>query len=273
MSGFYNFTLLMSVYKNDNPHHLYDALLSVVNCTLLPHEVVIVEDGEISNLLSETISEFEHKLPIKRIPLERNLGLGKALSIGLLQCSHEWVARFDSDDICHPLRFEKQLDYIKNHGNISIVGSWIAEFQTAPENSHAYRKTPTSHQTIVEYAKSRNPFNHMTVMYRKKAVLSAGNYQDDYLYEDYALWVRMIKHGCVTANIPEFLVYARTGNGMEVRRGGIKYVKSEVKAQYNFYKLGFISLTALFKNLAIRVPVRLVPGSIRKFIYRQILRR
>ncbi|MNF81927.1 UDP-Gal:alpha-D-GlcNAc-diphosphoundecaprenol beta-1,3-galactosyltransferase [compost metagenome] len=273
LSDIYSFTLLMSIYKNDNPQCFYDALRSVVNSTLLPHEVVIVEDGEIPDSLSAIIFEFEHQLPIKRVKLEKNLGLGKALSIGLLQCSHEWIARFDSDDICHPLRFEKQLAYIERNENVGLVGSWIAEFETDPENGHAYRKTPSSHQVIIEYAKSRNPFNHMTVMYRKKAVLSAGSYQDDYLYEDYALWVRMIKNGCVTANIPEVLVYARTGNGMEIRRGGLKYAKSEVKAQYSFYKLGFLSIAELVRNLAIRVPVRLLPGSFRKFIYRKTLRR
>lgn len=267
------FTLLMSVYCKDEPSHFYDALHSILSSTIVPNEIIIVEDGEIGYDLSDVISKFELELPIKRVHLAKNVGLGKALSVGLELCSYDWIARFDSDDICHPLRFEKQLTCLEENDRLGMVGTWIAEFDSEPKNIHAYRKTPTIHQDIVKYAKSRNPFNHMTVMYKKSSVLAAGGYQDDYLYEDYALWVRMIQNGCITANIPEVLVYARTGNGMEIRRGGLKYAKSEVKAQYGFYKLGFLSITELMKNLAIRIPIRLLPGCVRKFIYRETLRK
>lgn len=267
------FSVLMSVYKNDDPIFFREALASLYRSTVIPDEVVLVVDGPIGHELEKEISHFSELLNVHLVRLKTNHGLGKALLYGFEKCSYDWIARFDSDDICHENRFEKQLSFIESNLDVDIFGSWIAEFESEPAYVHAYRKPPCDHNGILNYAKYRNPFNHMTVMYKKSSVLEAGGYQDDYLYEDYALWVRMIKNGCVTANIPEFLVYARTGNGMEVRRGGIKYVKSEVKAQYNFYKLGFISLAALVKNLAIRVPVRLVPGSVRKFIYRKTLRR
>jgi len=268
-----SFSVLMSVYKNDDPIFFRDALISLCKSTAVPDEVVLVVDGPIGCELDEQISCFKNLLNLNIVRLETNNGLGRALHYGFEQCSNDWIARFDSDDICHEERFKKQLDFINANPNVDVLGTWIAEFESEPHHAHAYRKLPCEHRDILRYAKSRNPFNHMTVMYRKSSVLAAGGYQDDYLYEDYALWVRMIKNGCVTANIPEFLVYARTGNGMEVRRGGIKYAKSEVKAQFNFYKLGFISLIELINNLAVRVPIRLVPGSVRKFIYRQTLRR
>ena len=110
-------------------------------------------------------------------------------------------------------------------------------------------------------------------MYKKEKVLAAGSYQGNYLYEDYALWVRMINDGAVTANIPEVLVYARTGNGMEIRRGGFKYACSEVSAQIDFYKSGFINELQLCKNLLVRVPVRLLPRDVRKSVYRNFLRK
>jgi len=268
-----NFSLLMSVYTKDDPEHLSLAFKSILDSTVKPDEIVLVEDGPVGLSIEKVIEEFHSKLPVKIIKIPQNVGLGRALRTGLEHCDYEWVARFDSDDVCVATRFERQTVFIECNPQVDIVGSWISEFETDFDCSHAVKRNPAEHENIMHFAKSRNPFNHMTVMYKKSLVLAAGGYQDDYLYEDYALWVRMIQNGCITANIPEVLVHARTGNGMEVRRGGIKYVKSEVKAQYNFYKLGFISLTELAKNLAIRVPVRLVPGSVRKFIYRQTLRR
>lgn len=266
------FSLLMSVYHNDSPSAFKDALDSLVNSVVSPDEVVLVEDGPLGDELQSVISSFSNKLPVKNVKLASNVGLGKALSIGLRECSHEWVARFDSDDICHPARFHTQVAFIQQHENIDIIGTAIAEFESSKDDIHAYRKPPINHDEIVEYAKSRNPFNHMTVMYRKSKVLKAGSYQDNYLYEDYALWVKMINNGAITANIPEVLVYARTGNGMEIRRGGIKYAKSEVLAQLGFYQLGFINKRQFYTNLLLRVPVRLIPGKIRKLIYRKLLR-
>ncbi|HDZ9392325.1 TPA: glycosyltransferase [Vibrio cholerae] len=266
------FSLLMSVYHKDSPSAFKDALDSLVNSVVRPDEVVLVEDGPLGDELQSVISSFSNKLPVKNVKLTNNVGLGKALSIGLRECSHEWVARFDSDDICHPARFQTQVAFIQQHEYIDIIGTAIAEFEFDQADVHAYRKPPINHDEIVEYAKSRNPFNHMTVMYRKSKVLEAGNYQDNFLYEDYALWVRMINNGAVTANMPEVLVYARTGNGMEIRRGGIKYAKSEILAQLGFYQIGFINKRQFYTNLLLRVPVRLIPGGIRKLIYRNFLR-
>lgn len=266
------FSLLMSVYHKDSPSAFKEALDSLVNSVVSPDEVVLVEDGPLGDELQSVISSFSNKLPVKNVKLASNVGLGKALSIGLRECSYEWVARFDSDDICHPARFQTQVAFIQQHESIDIIGTAIAEFESSKDDIHAYRKPPINHDEIVEYAKSRNPFNHMTVMYRKSKVLEAGSYQDNYLYEDYALWVRMINNGAITANLSEVLVYARTGNGMDIRRGGIKYAKSEILAQLGFYQMGFINKRQFYTNLLLRVPVRLVPGGIRKLIYRKFLR-
>ncbi|HHQ4767841.1 TPA: glycosyltransferase [Aeromonas veronii] len=267
------FSLLMSVYINDDVEAFSCAMESILKSTVIPDDVCIVLDGPIGVDKEDIIRRFSLLLPINYIRLPNNVGLGRALSTGLTFCKHEWIARFDSDDICHPRRFEEQLAFLSKNQSVDIIGTWVGEFESAPDFIHAIKKVPVLHLDIIKFAKSRNPFNHMSVMYKKSSVLAAGGYQDDYLYEDYTLWVRMIQNKCMTANIPEVLVYARTGNGMEVRRGGLKYVKSEIKAQCNFHKLGFLSRIELVKNLAIRVPVRLLPGSIRKYIYRKTLRR
>ncbi len=132
--------------------------------------------------------------------------------------------------------------------------------------------TPLTQKEIYRYAKSRNPFNHMTVMFSKVAVLHAGNYQNDPLYEDYALWIRMMMQQVKVANVPEVLVHARAGSSMFRRRGGWKYAANEVRFQYEFYRKGFLSLPQLARNVASRVPVRLVSNRTRAFIYQHFLR-
>lgn len=266
------FSLLMSIYIKDNPEHFYESLNSIAMSTVIPDDICIVCDGPISEEQSAILNEFGNLLPIQLIKLKENVGLGLALREGVKNCKYDLIARFDSDDICHPLRFEKQLAFMTENCMTAIVGSWIAEFEVTSEQCHAIKKVPITNHEIVRYARSRNPFNHMSVMYRKSAIIKSGNYQNNFLYEDYALWVRVILNGFQTANLPEVLVYARTGNGMEVRRGGVKYVRSEVLAQYGFYKNGFISGPKLARNILLRTPVRLIPGAFRLFLYRKLLR-
>ncbi|EKF9638646.1 glycosyltransferase [Vibrio cholerae] len=267
-----NFSVLMALYKGDCPKYFQAALHSIKESTMQPSETVVAIDGPVTAELESVLDSYYNIINLKCVRLPSNVGLGNALNSAIISCDNDWIMRFDSDDICHPERFEKQLRYLEENPHVDIIGTWIAEFDDDYHNPHAFRKPPIYHQDIVDYAKSRNPFNHMTIMYRKSKVLEAGGYKDNYLYEDYALWVRMINNGAVTANMPEVLVYARTGNGMEIRRGGIKYAKSEILAQLGFYQIGFINKRQFYTNLLLRVPVRLVPGGIRKLIYRKFLR-
>ncbi|NMU24976.1 glycosyltransferase, partial [Vibrio parahaemolyticus] len=86
---------------------------------------VIVEDGPLTDALYETLNFWENKLPIIRVKLENNVGLGKALNQGLKFCNYDIIARMDTDDVCAPSRFEKQLS-ILNDSRIDICGSWVS---------------------------------------------------------------------------------------------------------------------------------------------------
>ena len=103
-----SFSVLMSVYKNESPDFLAQALKSVVTNTVHPAEIVMVKDGPLTDELEEVLSKFQLQYPIfKFVVHEKNTGLGIALRDGLLACSHELVARMDTDDICMPNRFER----------------------------------------------------------------------------------------------------------------------------------------------------------------------
>ncbi|MGL5948593.1 MAG: glycosyltransferase [Aeromonas sp.] len=267
------FSLLMSVYGQDDPAYLQQALESLCQLTLAPADIVVVEDGPLPVAVQQVLAAYQARWPLRRHALANNVGLGAALAHGLTVCHHEWVARFDSDDICHPERFAKQCAYLAAHSEVALLGGYIAEFDHDWRQAHAVRQTPTQAQAIVAHARTRNPFNHMTVMFKKSAVLAAGNYQCEFLFEDYALWVRMLAQGVVAANLSEVLVYARTGRAMAARRGGWRYARAEVALQWRFFRSGFTSWAKLLANLCVRVPTRLVPSALRVWMYRTCLRR
>ena len=82
----------------------------------------MVEDGPLTPELYEVVEEFVHEHPeMKRVVLEKNKGLGEALNEGLKHCSHDLVARMDTDDITKPKRFEKQVKIFQKHPEVDVV--------------------------------------------------------------------------------------------------------------------------------------------------------
>jgi glycosyltransferase involved in cell wall biosynthesis len=267
------FSLLMSVYKHEKAEFFSACFDSIYEQSILPTEIILVEDGPIPLELQVAIEREEKRFPcLKRIVLEKNSGLGVALDKGLQVCSFDIVARMDTDDICMPNRFQKQLEYLHSHSDIDVLGAWITEFDYSPDNTVAIRNLPENHEDIYEFGKSRNPINHPVVMFRKHAVIEAGGYQPFPLFEDYYLWARMLKAGYRFHNMPESLLLFRRSPEMVRRRGGLTYANNEIYFQMRLYKLGYISIFRLIKNVCQRYGVRLAPNWARSLIYKHLLR-
>jgi len=267
-----NFSVLMSVYYKENAEYLNRAMRSIWDeQTIKPSEIVLVEDGKLTDELYSSVESWKNKLGniFKVIPLEKNLGLGDALNSGLKNCSYELVARMDTDDIANPKRFEKQLKIFEN-GDVDICSSWVSEFEEDENSIISYRKLPENHRDLVEYGKLRCPINHPAVMYKKSVVEKAGGYQKMMWFEDYYLWARMILSGAKFYNIQESLVNMRAGYGMLERRSGLRYGISEYNLQKEFLKLGFIDRFEFVRNVMIRFLTRIAPKSFVKIIYQKL---
>lgn len=267
-----HFSVLMSVYIKEKPQFLKESLNSVFNQTLPPDEVILVEDGPLTDELYSTIKDFTEKHEkLKIVPLNENHGLGYALNIGLKHCKYNLVARMDSDDICKPYRFEKEITFMHEHKDIDICSSWIDEFENDKNNVVSQRRIPETHEEIIKYAKYRCPVNHPTVVYKRDKIIQLGGYQN--FPEDYYLWIKMIMNGCKFYNIQESLLFFRFSSDLYKRRGGWKYAKDDIRAQINFYKVGFLNKREFLYNASIRSTVRLIPVHIRAFIYKYMLRK
>ena len=263
----------MSLYAKERPEYLRQSLDSVFHQTLQPDEVVMVLDGPISEDLHSIIKEFDsNHSNFKLITLPMNVGLGKALNEGLKHCSYDLIARMDTDDIAKPIRFEKQMSIIENNAEIQVVSCWIDEFIETTDHVVSVRKIPEFPYEIYKFGKKRCPVNHPSVMFRKKAVELAGGYRHFPLMEDYYLWIRLLLNGEKFYNIQESLLFFRTSEDTYKRRGGLKHGIDEIKFQYHIFKLGYISFGRFINNIIIRFFTRVVPNSVREFIYNRFLR-
>ncbi len=265
----------MSVYHKDDASALDAALRSVLlDQTVLPAEIILVEDGPLTDSLDQVIKKYKEIFPnFKSLKFERNQGLGTALREGLMLCSHDWIARMDSDDVSKPHRFEKQLEVISKYPDVDVVGSWIDEFCEITDNITSVKRVPEHHREIYTSAKKRSPVNHPTVFLRKSAVLAAGNYQAFPLFEDYFLWIRMLKNGAGFYNIQESLLFFRMSPETFKRRGGKTYARNERKLQRKFKQSGFINTFEMYRNITIRTGFRLIPNCCREVLYKKLLRK
>ena len=267
------FSVLMSVYYKEKPEYLKLAIDSVINQTLKPNEIVIVEDGKLTDELEKVISEYEKKYKfIKVIRFEKNRGLGIALNEGIKHCSYDYIARMDSDDVSLPNRFEIQIGFMNKYPQIDVIGSNICEYDISLEKKLNNKIVPESNEDIYKYMKKRNPFNHMTVIYKKTKVITAGSYIDCPGFEDYYLWARMASNKCNFYNIQENLVKARTDVNMIYRRGGKEYNKYIISFENKIKKIGVINSFECLCGIAIRVIVSSLPIRFRTYFYKYKLR-
>lgn len=263
------FSVLMSVYEKEKGEFLNRALLSIYDEQIIkPNQIVLVEDGPLNDELYAVIRLWQEKLPeiFTSVPLKKNVGLGDALASGMTHCQNDLIARMDSDDVAMPNRFQKQLE-IFHQMEIDVCGATIGEFEYDEQQIDGYRKTPQHHDDIVQFAKSRNPINHPVVMFKKSAVLKAGNYQKALWMEDYFLWVRMILDGARFYNIPEMLLKMRAGKGQLLRRSGLKYAVNEFKTGWKFHQMGFLSLGEFVRVFIPKFMARILPKKMLAFVY------
>lgn len=268
------FSVLMSIYYKEKPEYLSLALNSVFNQTLKATEVVLVEDGKLTNELESVISNYENKYKeLKVIKFEKNRGLGPALNDGIRACKYNYIARVDTDDVCRNDRFEIQIRYLSENPCIDIIGSNMTEYDAEMKNIVSKKVVPENHEEIKKYLKKRNPMNHPTVIYKKDKVLEANSYEDYPYFEDYYLWAKMMKNGCKFYNIQDELYNFRAGSSMIQRRGGKKYLQCILKFEKALLNLKLINKFTYYNNIMKRWIVALLPNSFREKIYHVFLRK
>lgn len=263
------FSVLLSLYKKENPKYLKEALDSIFCQTVRSDDVVLVEDGLLPDNLEVVVRDYErqyHELHVVRF--EQNRGLGVALNEGMRYCKHDIIARADTDDINHPDRFEQELKVLLEHPEYDLISAWIDEFVDNPKQIHSQRRLPEKPEDIYKYGKHRCPVNHPVAMYRKKAVEKVGGYQTDLFPEDYYLWMKMLKAGYKFYNIQDSLLSFRYNPETIKKRGGWGYAVDEAKTQWKAYhQLHYLSIADFCFNVSIRFTTRIFPNKLRQFIY------
>lgn len=235
------YSVLMSVYAKEEPVYLDTAIQSMLDQTVRTDDFVIVCDGpltaELDAVLERHLAQNPAVLHLVRLP--QNIGTGAALNIGLTHCKNELIAKMDSDDISVLDRCERQLKEFAEDDRLTVVGGNILEFTEDPAKPVSRRLVPCDNEGIQKYARRRQPFNNMTVMYKRSAVLKVGGYKAMTRSEDYDLYVRILHEGYYCKNINDDLVFARIKENAADRRTSHATYRGFIKTRWSALRLGF----------------------------------
>ena len=219
----------MSLYKDETPSYLKEAIESCLNQTVLPDEIVLVCDGPLKHDLNHVLLEYEKNAIVKIIRLTLNHGLGYALNVGLDNCRNEIIARMDTDDVNKLDRIEKQLERLRLDPCIDVLGS-CAEVINEEGVVVGEKKVPVSHD-VIKKGIWANPIIHPSVLYKKSKIIKIYGYDQKLKRrQDYDLWFRCIEAGYIFGNMPEPLIM--------YRKTTLSYGKNSTKNSLNQFLIG-----------------------------------
>lgn len=195
-------------------HHagtaLHDAIESIVRQSFPDWRLILVDNNSRTEDL-RSAEQWCTRHPRIELIHEPRVGIAHALNSGLAHCTAPLIARMDADDIAHPDRLARQVEYLTAHPDVGVLGT-RTRFETTVEKSSGMRwfvewqnniLTPREHY-VKRFVDA--PLAHPTVMFRRELVEHCGVYDTGPLPEDHELWLRWMHHGVRFAKLPEELL-------------------------------------------------------------------
>ena len=261
-------SVLMTVYSGSNSYYLDAAIESILNQTYKASEIIVMINGTIDEKCEDVLSRFNKDISVYR--LNSNNGQGYALSTGVEKCKYDLVAIHSDYDIAMPDRFDKQVRFLEHNPDVDIVGGQIIEIQNKTNKVFGLRRVPLKDHDIKQYMKTRCPFNHPTVMFRRDKIIEIGNYPTIKYMADYALWINA--YDLKMANVNDVVAKVRVDNGLLKKKSSFRYVDSIRIVEHMLYKKKLINFVEMHFFIFSRSLVALLPNFIRKRIYKHVLR-
>ena len=150
----------------------------------------------------------------------------------------------------------------------------MKEFETSIDDHNKVRFVPLNQKDIQKRMILSNPMNHISVVFKKDLINKYCHSKNEFYplipgFEDYALWIKLLKNGVRFRNFPIVTVYARVGKDMLKRRGGFRYIINEIR--FRKFSSKYFNI---FENLIIiiistlRIFIFLLPISFKKKLYK-----
>lgn len=233
--------------------YVEESVSSIINQTYTDLEIIVINDCSTDRTKEILESLAQRDTRIKVFNNDTNLKLIETLNRGVSLCNGEYIARLDADDIAFPERIEKQVAFMEDHPDYSIVSTMFYTFRTGKKKKNLYNN-PVTYEDLQAYLLFRSGICHPAVMIRKTLFTELGlSFEKKYLHvEDYALWSKSL-YCTKLANIPEPLLYYRVHDSQI----SVLNEKKQIENKKEVYKIhcGHLNLPSTNSDLDVYASV------------------
>jgi glycosyltransferase involved in cell wall biosynthesis len=181
-------TVLMAVYNGAAGVHA--AVASILAQTYQDWDLIVVDDGSTDGTLAilEALASGDPRIRVLRNTVNR--GLAASLNLAWSHASGAVLARMDADDLSHPDRLRRQVEFMATHPEVAVLGTGI-ELMDSEGRLLGYARRPERHEELEKRMYKENPFAHPSVIMRRSFLEAQGGYDGRLRWaEDSDLWLR-----------------------------------------------------------------------------------
>lgn len=268
--------ILLAVHAGADPSQLDDALVSMRDQTHCNLRLFVYADGPLHDTHEAVLSRRLRLAPDADCvvrgerPVGLPAGLNRLIDLAVADTRIAYMARMDGDDISTPTRIERQIAFLREHPQVSIVGTWCIEF-SEPGVPLFHKQLPTQADEIRRFMLYRSPLAHPTVMFRREVFEAGQRYSPSMkIMQDYEFWARLLAAGYIISNVPEYLLWYRMAEGFYGRRAGLHRAWGEVKLRWRYARAAsLLRPQHLFGFLGLFL-VRMSPEPIKRIAYKHL---
>lgn len=213
---------------------IFQSINSILSQTFKDFELILINDGSYDNT-EKIIKSFKDKR-IKYFKNKKNIGLIKSLNNGIKFSKGKFIARMDGDDICHPDRLKKQINFLKKNPLIDVLGTGILILDS--KNKIKKKKIfPQTNNLIKIIMPMYCCICHASVMFKKSLFEEIGFYEENAKHiEDYKLWLKAYENNKIFFNIKELLYYVRIHKLSSTQINKKYHENKAANIGYKFYR-------------------------------------
>lgn len=225
-------SIVMVMYNAEN--YVGDAIDSILSQEYTHFELIVVDDGSTDHSIEVVRSYGDERIRI----IENLHDYIGSLNLGISLSNGEYIARMDADDIMLPNRLQVQYEYMEDHLDVDVCGSWVEFFGKV---STIY-KYPENHPEIVKSMILKNSICHPSTILRRSSLVKKMSlnslYKGEYIYaEDYKLWIDLIMNDFRFYILPEVLLKYRINDSQVTitKRNNVARTALRVQTEYVHY--------------------------------------
>lgn len=225
-------SVLLPAYNSE--HTIETAINSILGQTYKNLELIVINDGSSDGTRSKILGICDNR--IKFYENEGNKGLIATLNRGINLANGKYIARMDADDISHPTRIERQVQYMESNSDTIVCGTDVKYFG-GQRGRFSKPKLKIKSNDIKNSLLIHCSLHHPTVMIRREILIKYNiRYNHNFRNaEDYKFWVDLLDYG-EFHNIAEKLLFYRISSTQISTAGHNLQIQNSIKCQNEYFR-------------------------------------